>query len=218
MSKLFGIIPLACIAIWAVPAPGNDASSNTPVPECELAKEWVAANLDALPTTLDAFGEHSLTFRRAIYGALDTEIRISLWRENLAAVAHEATLPEQRLFLERVSRDLDGYVRGTAPASEIDAVAEEARAILGMDLAGRAIAVLGSVPESAVFAVENGDLEPDCACSTEEDWCWLTSFGRRECRDDEDYHCDDLESGCGDWWQAACDGMCFKKKKDESTS
>lgn len=213
MSKLFGIIPLACIAIWAVPAPGRDASSNTPVPECELAKEWVAANLDALPTTLDAFGEHSLTFRRAIYGALDTEIRISLWRENLAAVAHEATLPEQRLFLERVSRDLDGYLRGDAPDSEIDDLAEEARAILGMDLAGRAIAVLGPVPESAGSAAVSGAFpgegqdDPQCACSTKDDWCGgIFDFFGPVCV--KSYPCDPTLFGCGTLFVRRCDGLC----------
>ncbi len=114
MSKLFLVIVLASTAIWSVPESSVDTVLDTRagVSECELAEEWVAANLDALPKTLAAFGEHSVTFRRAIYGALDTEARVSLWRQNLVAVADGAAIsPEQRLYLEELSGMLDGYLR-----------------------------------------------------------------------------------------------------------
>ena len=212
MSKLFGIIPLACIAIWAVPAPITEASSDTLVPECELAAEWVEANLDALPTTLEAFGEHSITFRRAIYGALDTDVRISLWRENLATVAHEATSPEQRLFLERVSRDLDVYVLGTAPQSEIAALEEEAKAVLGKPLAGRALVFLGPVPEPVASVTENGGSigeaqdDPQCACSTKSDFCGFPDTLMISCV--QHYPCDETLFGCGFLFLFRCDGLC----------
>jgi len=71
MSKLFLGIALASTAIWSVPESSVDPVRDTraEVSECELAEEWVAANLNVLPKTLGEFAEHSVTFRRAIYGA-----------------------------------------------------------------------------------------------------------------------------------------------------
>lgn len=112
MSNLIGIIVLAGAAMWVglEPRPVADPDGSAVVPECELAAEWVDANADALPTTLEEFGEHSIAFRRAIYGALDVEARISLWEENLAAIAHEVTSSEKRLFLDKVSHELEGHL------------------------------------------------------------------------------------------------------------
>lgn len=164
MSKLLGIFLLAGAAIWLAPEPGAESISDAAVdvPECELARQWVSANLNALPTTLEAFSEHSATYRRAIYGALDPEVRISLWRENLAAVAKEVTSPEHRFFLDRVSRELEGHLRGTAPRSELEVLAEEATATLGSDLARRALTSLGTEP-TADDATQEADPRP-CSC------------------------------------------------------
>ncbi len=200
MSKLFLGIVLASTAIWSVPESSADAfrDARVGVSECELAKEWVEANLDALPKTLGAFSEHSVTFRRAIYGELDTEARVSLWRQNLVAVADGATIsPERRLYLQELSGRLDGYLRDSTPRSELDALTEEARAILGGDLALRAIGMLGPVPEATPAVT-------DCSCSTRSDWCPLSSGGTSIC----------FGGGCrrvlfcGTLWLRVCDGKC----------
>jgi len=200
MSKLFLGIALASTAIWSVPESSVDPVRDTraEVSECELAEEWVAANLDALPKTLGAFAEHSVTFRRVIYGALDTEARVSLWRENLVAVAEGAAIsPEQRLYLEELSGMLDGYLRDSTHRSEHDALTAEARVILGDDLAYRAIGMLGPVAEATPAVA-------DCSCSTKSDWCPLSSGGTSIC----------FGGGCrrvlfcGTLWLRVCDGKC----------
>ncbi len=210
MNKvLFGFVALMGTAFGAVPQFKADSppDASPGVPECELAKQWVADNLDALPTTLDAFSEHSITFRRTIYSALDTDVRISLWREHLAGVAHEVESPHQRLFLSEVSRDLNRYVQSTTPRFEIEALGEKAVAVLGRDLTHRALAALGPDPEST----EVGSLppDPDCYCSTESDWCnaWRLPWQPKS-------HCvlgscEELD-GCGLFLQFRCDGTCHR--------
>ncbi len=200
MSKLLVAFLLVGAVVWSAPESGVDGSADpsVAVPECELADEWVAAHRDALPKTLEAFGEHSVTFRRAIYGALDTDARISLWRQNLTEVSRGDVSPGQRLFLDRVSRELDYYLRGNQPP-ELDALTEEARRILGEDLAFRAIAMLG--PATPTEATADGLLRPACSCSTTSDWCWFFSAcAAGGCRP---------RNGCGTLWRHRCNGQCY---------
>ena len=208
MNKLlFGFVALVGTAFGAVSQPkaGSFPDASAGVPECELAAQWVADNLDALPTTLDAFSEHSITFRRTIYSALDIDVRISLWREHLAGVAHEVKSPHQRLFLREISRDLNRYLQSTMPRVEIKALEERAVAVLGKDLARRALAALGPDPEST----EVGSLSPDCSCSTESDWCnaWRLPWQPKS-------HCvlgscDEID-GCGFLLKYRCNGLCHR--------
>ena len=206
MSKLLSILVLLGTITWTVPKLYPDASSNVPggVLECELAEEWVATNLDKLPTTLNAISEHSITFRRAIFRELDTRVRISLWREHLAAVAHDVTSSEQRLFLVRVSGELDGLLSGAEPPSELDVLVEQARAILGEDLARRAMGVLGPEPEPVAAAAEDGSVAPQvlCSCSTVSDFCPIPS----KCLAGA---CVTRPRGCGWFWFYACNGLCW---------
>ena len=66
MTKLLAIVIFAGTVTWTVPQLHPDASADTPgdVPACELADQWVAANPDKLPTTLDAFVAHSIPVRQ----------------------------------------------------------------------------------------------------------------------------------------------------------
>lgn len=210
MNKLlFGFVALLLPAFWAVPQPKADLSpdESAGVPECELAERWVADNLDALPTTLDAFSEHTITFRRTIYSALDTDVRISLWREHLAGVAHEVESPEQRLFLSEVSRDLNRHLQNTTPRSEIKALEKKAVAVLGVDLARRALATLGPDPEPT----EVGSLPPDCSCSTESDWCnaWRLPWQPKSHCVLGSADCNEID-GCGFLLRYRCDGLCHR--------
>lgn len=209
MNKLsIGFVVLMGSAIWAVPQPKADSvpGVSAVVPECELATQWVAANPDALPTTIEAFSEHSITFRRAIYKALDTDVRISLWQEHLVAVAHEVKSPQQCLFLSEVSRDLNRYLQSTTPLSEIRALEEKAVGVLGKNLARRAIAVLGPDPESAT---EGDGIAPDCGCSIESDWCnaWRWPWQPKRLCVLDSGDCNGTE-GCGTLMEFTCDGLC----------
>ena len=224
MSKLLGII-LVAGTIWLAPEPGAESipDAGVDVPECVLASQWVSANVDALPTTLEAFGEHSATYRRAIYGALDSEARISLWREHLAAVTPEVTSPEQRLFLDRVSRELEGHLRGTAPRSELEELAKEATATLGADMARRALTSLGAEGMLADVTQElpEDPAAVDCSCATGwwgDLWC---NLGPDDILDpdptDEPRVCWEGPSedrcevvACGPFDIFECDGNCWR--------
>ncbi len=208
MKTLFPVIALALSAIWAVPEP--DAIGVAGTPECELANEWVEAHRDALPTTLGAFSEHSMIYRRAIYQALDVEDRISLWQEHIATVADQVTLPQQRLFLERAMPELGRYLSVTPSESGLDAFAEEATKVLGEDLARDAFGVLGTAPEPTL---EEGDAQlPDCSCLVgSEEWnCRAGSDcrGRKWIIFDV---CEDIGSGCGPLWLFECNGLCYRQ-------
>ncbi len=225
MSKLLGIVLLASASIWWVPEPGAELISDAAVdvPECELARQWVSANLDALPTTLEEFGEHSATYRRAIYGALESGARISLWREHLAAVTAEVKSPEQRLFLDRVSHELDGHLRDTAPRSELKKLMEEATATLGADLARRSFTSLGAKAMPTGLIQDPPDERPDCTCLVRSsipmndclrlvEWppvgldhvCWGGPPGQG---------CQSLDTGCGPFDEEPCDGRCWRRAR-----
>ena len=204
MNTLLPITALAIAAIWTASVAPVDT------PECELAKEWVEAHHDELPTTLVAFSEHSVIYRRAIYRALDVEARISLWQEHLTVVADQVTLPEQRRFLQRAMRELGRYLSAPPSESGLDVFAEEAITVLGNDLARDAFGVLGSAPEPTL---EEGDAQlPDCSCLVgSEEWnCRAGS----ECRGRKwiifDL-CEDIGTGCGPLWLFECNGLCYQQ-------
>ncbi len=203
MNTLFGIIALATATVWPGPEAYVDqfpgASAFTP--ECVLAEEWVEANLDALPTTLEAYSDYSIPYRNAIYNALDVEARISLWTEHLAAVAHEVTSPEQRLFLQMVPLEL--YLGGTASESEVAAFEEDAIAILGEELTHTALYRLGGPAP-----VQDGKNQLiDCSCRV----------GKSDCSDGSTCYshiwifdlCRDVRN-CGILDLFTCNGLCIQ--------
>lgn len=204
MKTFLPITALAIAAIWTAGVAPADR------PECVVAAEWVEAHRASLPTTLAAFSEHRLAYRRAIYRALDVETRAALWREHIAAVAEQVTQPEQRLFLERTIPAVDGYLSETAPESRLNAFFHEAVAVLGEDLAREAFVRLGPAPQ---HTLEGGEAQrPDCSCSTQ-------SEAGVDCQEGSKCKsrvllvidvCRDLESGCGVFGEEECDGLCFR--------
>lgn len=160
MNTLFQIVALATAAVWPGPASHVDQfpGASAVTPECVLAEAWVEANLDALPTTLEAYRDYSIPYRNAIYSALGVEARVSLWREHLRAVADEVTSPKQRRFLQ--TAPLEFYLGGIASESEVAAFEEEAVAILGKELTRSAFYSLGGPAP-----VQDGNNQLiDCSC------------------------------------------------------
>ena len=210
MNTLFRIIALMTAPVWTGPefdfhpSPGVSVA----VPECVLATEWVEANPDALPTTLESYSTYSSAYRRAIYEALDVEARISLWKEHLASVAHAITSPEQRLFLQ--AAPLGFYLGGNASESEVRAFEKEAIAILGEELTRAAFYSLGGpVP------VQDGEGQfPDCSCriptelnpSPKDCVAGSVCLAKLIIFD----VCRDTKSGCGFLDLFACSGLCYK--------
>ena len=203
MTKLLSILVLTGIVTLTVPQL-NSSDAPGDVPECVLAEQWVAANRDALPTTLDAFLEHSVVFRHVIFDALDGAVRASLWREHLAVVVEEVTSPGQRAFIEMVSGELDGDLMDTGPQSRIEALEEEARAVLGDALTRRAIYVLGPEADRTMVNAEEQQ-GPLCYCRVKK------GFGDCEggyrCSRSPASPCVKVrDCGAFGWWR--CDGLC----------
>ena len=206
MTKLLAIVILAGTVTWTAPQLYPVASADAPrdVPACELADQWVADNPDKLPTTLDAFVAHSIAVRQAIYDALDAETRASLWREHLGIVVHEATSSKQRQFLNRVTRDLPNLLDPEiTPPEELEALWESATAILGVDLARRALLDLGPTE----VAQENGRSAPQVLCSCSMEWkdC-PQGAGDASCLEGA---CTERRSGCWLLDRFKCDGLCW---------
>jgi len=204
MTKLLSILALTGIVTIAVP---HLNSSNVPgdVPECVLAEQWVAANRDALPTTLDAFLEHTVVFRHVIFDALDGAARASLWREHLALVVEEVISPEQRAFIEMVSGEIDGYLMDIGPQSRIEALEEEARTVLGDALTRRAFYVLGPVADRNVVNAEKQE-GPLCYCRVKKEGkdCGHDAY---ECSRSIFFPCVKVRD-CGFFGWFTCDGLC----------
>ncbi len=203
MNKLLSILVLTGIVTLTVPQP-NSSDALGDVPECVLAEQWVAANRDALPTTLDAFLEHSVVFRHVIFDALDGAARASLWREHLAVVVEEVTSPRQRAFIEMVSRQLDGDLMDTGPQSRIEALEEEARAVLGDALTRRAIYVLGPEADPTMVNAEEQQ-GPLCYCRVKKGFG--DCEGAYRCSRSAVFPCVKVrDCGAFGWWR--CDGLC----------
>ncbi len=206
MTKLLAIVILAGTATWSAPQLHIGASADVPrdVPACELADQWVAANPNKLPTTLEAFVAHSIAVRRAIYDALDAETRVSLWREHLGIVIHEATSLTQRQFLNGVTRDLPNLLDPEiTPPGELEALWEFATAILGVDFARRALLDLGRTE----VAPENDRSAPQvlCSCSVERKDC-PQGAGDASCLEGA---CAERRRGCWILDRYKCDGLCW---------
>ena len=206
MPKLIATFILLATVTWTGSQFHPDATADAPreVPACELADQWVAANRDKLPTSLDAFVAHSIVVRQAIYDALDAETRASLWREHLGIVIHEAALSTQRQFLNEVTRDLPNLLDPeTTSSDELEALWGSATAILGEDLARRALLDLGP----GVVA-QDGRSAPQvlCSCWSERNEC-PQGAGKASCLEGA---CTERRRGCYILDRFKCDGLCWR--------
>lgn len=178
------------------------AKPSTPDLPCEVAERWVSEHRASLPTTLTAFSEYSMLYRRAAYRALAVEHRRNLWREHLNSFLE----PESRLTAtqQRVVRgvlaELDRYVDTPAIAQvnmTRDGLPARIRAEFGDSLGAAVFATLGSgqPSPSAPGAVVG------CNCSLS--WGCI---GSSTC--ESGTGCTQTESGCGYLWCWPCNGEC----------
>ncbi|MDE3720375.1 bacteriocin fulvocin C-related protein [Nocardiopsis sp. N85] len=140
--------------------------------EVTRAQTWARTNRGRLPERLDAFGSHSMTYRRAIFGELSPRARSRLWVEHLDRYRREHPEPTaaQREVLERAGELLSEPALfttfRTGPDAELDHLKESAIAAFGEREAHALLATLGPPEESSVRAAA-----ADCTCSQSNDWC-----------------------------------------------
>lgn len=177
-------------------------AASAPKSECQIAREWVAANADALPSTLAELSTHSMAVRRQVVAVLPVEKRVSLWREHFAAIlaGTESFTPQQRAFVEEVSERVPEFMEN--PMLEAT-VRDRMLSLFSVERAARYFANLGPTNDPALmgntaYAVS----EQGCTCSASgTNFCSLFT-----CRNLG--NCESSPTGCGWLWQQPCDGLC----------
>jgi hypothetical protein len=173
-------------------------------PECEIAAEWVAANVERLPKTLAGISEYNAEHRKAIFRALPRDVQLRLWHEQLAYYSASSELTEtQRAFVKELDGVLDQYF-GKENSAKFDSVYKARKLeILGPQLSGRILGNLGiNTPELTAQAQETALV--DCECNITESYC---SAGMR-CSGATGCTVTTPIIGCGDFWCEDCNGMC----------
>lgn len=170
-------------------------------PECEVARRWVAAHRNALPTTLPALSRQPMARRRAIYDVLPAATRASLWRQQLEGVLRSnASLTDaQRATLREMITQLPTLVRHDPDRAASVALRDRLIREFGRDGYRQIFGTLGPTPSERAA---NGVLLPTCNCGVLDDG---------ECPSDRicgGTPCNLSSSGCGLFWREKCSGFC----------
>ncbi|MFI2077585.1 bacteriocin fulvocin C-related protein [Streptomyces triculaminicus] len=166
------------------------------------AQRWVRANRARLPREYEAFAAHEMSYRQAIFAALEPADRSHLWLEHLARyrASHPGLTAEQRRVLGRAEvlfgreSTFAGRMTDTLH-QELESLREDAIAALGRDEGRAALATLGPAAVAAL---------PGCTCSCFSSWC---SPGDCVCCVRECW-CQPKLNGCGTGFAYMCLGTC----------
>jgi hypothetical protein len=195
MRKRFVLPALAILSTSVLASAG-------PVPDppaCVRAAAWVRAHRGELPATLAALSRHPIPYRRAIYAALPSEARASLWREHLAGfVAPASELNDaQRAAVHAVMRQLPALTAPDADGDALHALERRLGEIFAPSLGARVFAVLGPA------AGPGSDMDCDCAVGS-----MFTCGGKGSVPCAVSMECVVVPSRCGFMWGFDCDGVC----------
>lgn len=106
-------------------------------PECQVANEWVEANRNNLPNTLDEISTYPTLYRRKIFAALPPQQQVALWSDHLTRIVESGDIaPEAADLLLAIQSKLPYYMHGGR--DEAVALVEQWRTTLGDDLARKA--------------------------------------------------------------------------------
>ncbi|MFE5867041.1 bacteriocin fulvocin C-related protein [Streptomyces roseifaciens] len=165
------------------------------------AERWVRTNRARLPREYEAFAAHEMSYRQAIFAALEPADRSRLWLEHLARYrsSHPGLTAEQQRVLDRAGvvfgreSTFSGGMNATLH-QELESLRKDAIASLGREEGRAALATLGPVSADA----------PGCGCSCYSDWC---SPGGCVCCVRECW-CQPKVNGCGTGFTYMCIGTC----------
>ncbi|HSU14130.1 bacteriocin fulvocin C-related protein [Longimicrobium sp.] len=189
------LAPLAAVlftaTLGAATRPGDP-------PACVVARRWVAAHRNALPTTLPALSRQPMARRRAIYDVLPAATRASLWRQQLEDVlrSNASLTGAQRATLREMIAQLPTLVRHNPDDAASLALRNRLIREFGSDGYRQIFGTLG--PPSAERNA-SGVLLPICACDRftpcpEGSTCRIALCSGN--------------SGCGPFWSDQCTGWC----------
>ncbi|MFI9202985.1 bacteriocin fulvocin C-related protein [Streptomyces sp. NPDC053048] len=175
------------------------------------AQRWVRANRARLPREYEAFAAHEMSYRQAIFAALEPADRSRLWLEHLARyrASHPGLTSEQRLVLDRaeVVFGRESTFVGSVDAAlhqELESLRKDAIAALGLEEGRAALATLGPVAAAL----------PGCTCSCVSSWC---SSGDCVCCE-RDCWCQPKLNGCGTGFAYMCIGTCGGVKPSQTSA
>jgi hypothetical protein len=177
------------------------------VPVCELAAQWVKENMDNLPQSYNELLTTPAEYRSAIFSALTPEIKSQIWVEHLESFLQTNELSREQASLIKEAIDIASQPSTFEPFPEqnseltatLSNIREQAKVLFG----DKSVLIFASLYTNDLNSAEPSAFFPECACSTQSDWCWGQNRG---CRDRA--QCTDTEIGCGDFWLYPCDGMC----------
>ena len=199
-SRIATSFGVACVAVVTLVA----ATHAKDKPLCEVAREWVADNMDALPTTLAELSTFTPTYRRAIYDALPLPTRANLWRAHLSSfTGPTSTLTTaQRDVVAQVMANLDTYL---ADKNSDDTLRPVILSAFSIQEGAPVFAMLGPMPLSPNAG---GSPFAECECEVGDNWCAFNHCNRpRE-------GCTPVDA-CGTLWLDQCDGVCREVGNDE---
>ncbi|WP_405753472.1 bacteriocin fulvocin C-related protein (plasmid) [Streptomyces sp. NBC_00012] len=174
------------------------------------AKAWVEANRNQLPQSYDAVIAYNLEYRRAIYRELPASARRQLWLEQLQRYRadHPSLTAEQHHALDHITAIAEKEstfaprrVASHSARKEEQDVKETAVQAFGHDEAYAILASLGPSTPPDPLAITARPIA--CTCSDESDWCTNDTYCKKNASS-----CDVTGSGCGQFWEWACNGRC----------
>ena len=172
---------------------------------CEVAEEWVEANIPSLPRTYSEFGSLSPLYRKAVYNRLTLDERVTLWRSQFDAIlaGQRELTPAQRAHIELVASRLPVYLDGAAGrrAIKTDLVERRTEALFGKEFGRTIFATLGPslaasvTPTNASVTIRFAN----CECHIGSAW---------SCESCASGDCTTTASGCGYLLCFSCNGKC----------
>lgn len=195
-------------------------------PESKLARDWVAANKDALPQQYEAVTSKPMSYRREIFRASSPNVRSQLFVQQLTRYSTDraATLTaQQREALDRgiaLFSNTQMFAAGGLSDRDrkaLDALRKDGIRAFGAGEAGALFAALTPVAElgqasSADASSGAGDASPkddwdECQCADASDYCVGEEL---HCNKMNTSICDHTNGGCGSGWVYDCDGLCTR--------
>jgi hypothetical protein len=218
MRYSFLLVAIPLLAGGVTSATANELFQ---APDCVRAGEWVQANRDNLPTTLDGLSSLDPAVRRAAYLAVPRTVKIAIWDEQLTAYSNSGELTDDQVrFVRWVTSKLpliipedDAKVLSSTTEALIAQVTEEATMVLTPELIKRMFFVLGSIESNGKWVLQDEQAKT-CNCHI---GAMVSNCGvghvPTECLETYDhegmqFYCAPLSFGCGAFFTQSCDGWC----------
>jgi hypothetical protein len=222
MTFLKRFFPLCMIALCFIAAPLATRVATMPASDasCVEVDAWLDSGAANMPQTLDQIAAYPSAYRYRVFDRLQPEVKSRMWIEHLTRFSEQPGLTSaQQGYLRGVIATIGPARYVTGAVGDPKARADRHAALLAMFPSkqhrlvlaelGRPLSAqtsIGFMPfgSSTMFRDDDEEGLPNCWCNTSEDWCWTGNTCRYKVNT-----CKRLTTGCGDWWEAPCNGRCL---------